>query len=72
MSRRFPDFSVVSSVVASTLSEQLFKLKNEDAIKKSENLRDTYPCEVLSISTKLGLIQSHKTVPLKLQEEFLI
>jgi hypothetical protein len=26
---------------ASTLREQLFKLKNEDNIKKSENLRDT-------------------------------
>ncbi len=26
---------------ASTLGEQLFELKNEDAIKKSENLRDT-------------------------------
>jgi hypothetical protein len=29
---------------ASTLPEQLFELKNEDAIKKSENLRDTFPC----------------------------
>jgi hypothetical protein len=29
---------------ASTLPEQLFELKNEDAIKKSENLRDTCPC----------------------------
>jgi hypothetical protein len=28
---------------ASTLQEQLFELKNEDAIKKSENLRDTCP-----------------------------
>ncbi len=28
----------------STLREQLFKLKNEDTIKKSENLRDTYAC----------------------------
>ncbi len=27
--------------VASTLREQLFELKNEDAIKKSENLPDT-------------------------------
>jgi hypothetical protein len=25
------------------LREQLFELKNEDAIKKSENLRDTCP-----------------------------
>jgi hypothetical protein len=29
---------------ASTLGEQLFELKNEDAIKKSENLRDTCAC----------------------------
>ncbi len=29
---------------ASTLQEQLFELKNEDAIKKSENLRDTCAC----------------------------
>ncbi len=29
---------------ASTLPEQLFELKTEDAIKKSENLRDTCPC----------------------------
>ncbi len=28
---------------ASTLREQLFELKNEDAIKKSENLLDTCP-----------------------------
>jgi hypothetical protein len=28
---------------ASTLQEQLFELKNEDALKKSENLRDTCP-----------------------------
>jgi hypothetical protein len=27
----------------STLLEQLFELKNEDAIKKSENLGDTSP-----------------------------
>jgi hypothetical protein len=30
-------------VFASTLREQLFELKNEDAIKKSDNLRDTCP-----------------------------
>jgi hypothetical protein len=30
--------------IASTLREQLFQLKNEDAIKKSKNLRDTCPC----------------------------
>jgi hypothetical protein len=29
---------------ASTLQEQLFELKNEDATKKSENLRDTCDC----------------------------
>jgi hypothetical protein len=29
---------------ASTLREQLLELKNEDAIKKSENLRDTCAC----------------------------
>jgi hypothetical protein len=28
----------------STLGEKLFELKNEDAIKKSENLRDTCAC----------------------------
>jgi hypothetical protein len=50
---------------ASTLPEQLFELKNDDASKKSENLRDTCPCLVLSINTKHGSIQSHKTVPLK-------
>jgi hypothetical protein len=30
-------------VFASTMQEQLFELKNEDAIKKSENLRETCP-----------------------------
>jgi hypothetical protein len=34
---------------ASTLREQLFELKNEEAIKKSENLRDTCACKGLSI-----------------------
>jgi hypothetical protein len=29
---------------ASTLRKQLFELKNEDAIKKSENLLDTRAC----------------------------
>jgi hypothetical protein len=29
---------------ASTLGEQLFELKNKDAIKKSENPRDTCAC----------------------------
>jgi hypothetical protein len=28
----------------STLKEQLFEFKNEDAIKKSENLRDACAC----------------------------
>jgi hypothetical protein len=29
---------------SSTLQEQLFESKNEDASKKSENLRNTYAC----------------------------
>ncbi len=29
---------------ASTLQDQIFELKNEDAIKKSEKLHDTCPC----------------------------
>ncbi len=49
---------------ASTLPEELFEFKNEDAIKRSEKLRDTCPCWVLSITTKHGPIQSHKTIPL--------
>ncbi len=49
---------------ASTLREQLFELKNEDANKKSENLRDTCACKGLSINTMHGPIQSHETVPL--------
>jgi hypothetical protein len=32
------------SFFASTQLEQLFELKNEDAIKKSKNLRDTCAC----------------------------
>ncbi len=48
------------------LSEQLFELQNEDAIKKSENLRDTCPCQVLSINAMHGPNQSNKTVPLNL------
>ncbi len=51
---------------SSTLHEQLFELKNEDAIKKSENLRDTCACQGLSINTMHGPIQSRETVPLKL------
>jgi hypothetical protein len=31
---------------ATTLQEQLFESKNEDAIKKSENLHDTFACKV--------------------------
>ncbi len=49
---------------ASTLQEQLFELKNEDAIKKSENLRDTCARLGLSINTMHGPIQSLETVPL--------
>jgi hypothetical protein len=32
-----------STPLSPTLREQLFELKNEDAINKSENLRDTCP-----------------------------
>ncbi len=35
---------VQSQCFTSMLREQLFELKNEDAIKKSENLRDTCAC----------------------------
>jgi hypothetical protein len=49
---------------ASTLREQLFELKNEDPIKKSENLCYTYVCKGLSINTMHGPIQSRETVPL--------
>ena len=38
--------------------------KNEEAIKKSENLRDTCACKGLSINTMHGPIQSRETVPL--------
>ncbi len=48
----------------STLQEQLFEFKNEDAIKKSKNLRDTCACQGLSINTMHGPIQSRETVPL--------
>jgi hypothetical protein len=48
---------------ASTLRGQLFELKNEDAIKKSKNLRDTCACQGLSINTMHGPIQSRETVP---------
>jgi hypothetical protein len=33
-----------ASCFASTLREQLFELKNEDAVKKFENLRNTFAC----------------------------
>jgi hypothetical protein len=33
-----------SQFFASTLREQLFEFKNEDVIKKSENLHDTCAC----------------------------
>jgi hypothetical protein len=49
---------------ASTLREQLFELKNLDAIKKSENLRDTCACKGLSINTMHGPVQSRETGPL--------
>jgi hypothetical protein len=49
---------------ASRLREQLFELKNEDTIKKSENLCDTCACKGLSINTMHGPIQSRETVPL--------
>jgi hypothetical protein len=46
-------------------SRQLFDLKNEEAIKKSENLRHTCACKGLSINTMHCPIQSRETVPLK-------
>jgi hypothetical protein len=49
---------------ARALQEQLFELKNEDDIEKSENLRDTCACQGLSINTMHGPIQSCETVPL--------
>jgi hypothetical protein len=48
----------------SMLREQLFELKNEDPIKKSENLCYTYVCKGLSINIMHGPIQSRETVPL--------
>ncbi len=44
--------------------KQLFELKNENSIEKSENLRDTCACQGLSINTMHGPIQSRETVPL--------
>ncbi len=53
---------------ASTLREQLFELKNEDAIKKSENLRHTCACKGISFNTMHGPIQSRETVPLTTED----
>ncbi len=52
--------------IASTLREQLFEWKNEDAIKKSENLRDKCACKGLPIKTMHDPIQSRETVPLSM------
>jgi hypothetical protein len=48
--------------IASTLREQLFELKNEDVIKKSENQRDKCTCKGLSINTMHCPIQSREAV----------
>jgi hypothetical protein len=45
---------------AATLPEQVFELKNEETIKKSENLR--YKCMYVCMH---GLIQSRETAPLR-------
>jgi hypothetical protein len=55
---------------ASTLREQLFELKNEDAIKKSENQRDKCSCKGLSINTMHGPIQSREAVHLNFSKYF--
>ncbi len=62
--RRMPGSNTgqVPVFFARTLQEQLFKITNDDAFKKSQILRDTCPCQVLSSNTMLGLIQSHNTV----------
>ncbi len=49
---------------ASTLREQLYELKNEDAIKKTGNLCDTRACQGLSINTMQSPIKSRETAPL--------
>jgi hypothetical protein len=41
-------------------AEQLFELKNEETIKKSENLRNICTSSGLSINTMHGPIQSHE------------
>ncbi len=46
----------------SGLPEQLFELKNDGTIKKSENLRDICTSYGLSINTMHGPIQSRETV----------
>jgi hypothetical protein len=49
-----------STPLSPTLRKQLFEFKNEDAIKKSENLRDT-----CALHQHLSMARSnHKTVPL--------
>jgi hypothetical protein len=53
----------------STLPEELFELKNEETLKKSENLRDICTSQDLFITTMHGPIQSREIVPL--QENFL-
>jgi hypothetical protein len=42
--RWLPVACKAASFLPITLREQLFELKNEDAIKKSENLTDTFAC----------------------------
>jgi hypothetical protein len=49
----------------STLPEELFKLKNEETFKKSENLRDICTSRDLFITTMHSPIQSRETVSLK-------
>jgi hypothetical protein len=53
-----------SQFFASTLQEQLFELKNEDAINKSDTRQMCLLRPVYSISTMHGSIQSRETVPL--------
>jgi hypothetical protein len=51
---------------AASILQALFELKNEDAIKKSENLNNTCACQGLSINTMHGPIQSRETVSLNI------
>jgi hypothetical protein len=55
---------------ASTLREQLFELKNEDAITKSKNLRDTCACQGLSINTMHGPMARSNLVRQSFKEIF--